>query len=198
MDQTQQQVEKLLEEAGALKTGHFVLSSGLHSERYCQCATLFEQPALAEKVAKLMADKLKGLNIQTVLAPALGGVLWGYELARQLGARSLFAERKPGENFQLRRGFSLSPGERVLMAEDVVTTGKSVMEVAPLVEQANAEIVGFASIADRSKGQFSPGAPYHYLAQLNFEVFQPEVCPLCAKGLSVEKPGSRASTNESM
>ncbi len=182
----------LLEECEAIKHGHFLLSSGLHSDRYCQCATLFEQPDNAARVAQLMARRLpRDLHVHTVLTPAIGGILWGYELARALGCRSIFAERKPGEPFTLRRGFHLEKGERVLLAEDVITTGKSVMELVPLVEAAGAQLLGFAAIADRSKGAFQPGPPVHALAKLNFVVHGPEECPLCQKGLQLEKPGSR-------
>jgi orotate phosphoribosyltransferase len=184
-------VEQYLEETGALKRGHFLLSSGLHSDRYCQCAALFEQPAMAGKVAALMAEKLRGIEVDTVLAPALGGILWGYELARALGARSLFAERKPGEPFALRRGFHLRRGERVLLAEDVVTTGKSVLEVVPLVTAAEAELVGFCAIADRSKGEFKPGKPFHTLISLNFETWSEGNLPSWLAEIPVEKPGSR-------
>ncbi len=189
----EQEVLRVLEQSGALRTGHFLLSSGLHSERYCQCATLFEFPDLGGRVAGLMASQL-GANaaVDTVLAPALGGVIWGYELARALGARSLFAEREAGQPFTLRRGFALREGERVLLAEDVITTGKSVQEVAPLVERAGATVVGYAAVVDRSQGRFQPGVPVHALARLNFEVYEPAACPLCREGRPVEKPGSRA------
>jgi len=193
----QERVEALLLETGALKRGHFLLSSGLHSDRYCQCAALFEQPAMAEEVANLMEEILpEDLRVDTVLSPAIGGILWGYELARALGARSLFAERKPGELFQLRRGFQLKRGERVLLAEDVVTTGRSVLEVVPLIEAAGAELVGFASIADRSGGKFKPAHPFFSLIKLDFQTWTPEECPLCAAGHPVEKPGSRVEKGE--
>jgi len=188
-------VERLLTESGALKTGHFLLSSGLHSGNYCQCAALFEQPAMAAEMADLMAGALAVAPVKpaVVLAPALGGILWGYELARALGVRSLFAERPTGEGFVLRRGFLLEPGERVLLAEDVVTTGKSVLELVPLVEAAGAVPVGIAAVADRSRGKFRAehALPLFALAALDFEVFQPGDCPLCRTGSSAEKPGSR-------
>ncbi len=182
----------LLKECGALKQGHFLLSSGLHSDRYCQCAALFEQPDSAGRVAELMTECLpRDLHPHTILTPAIGGILWGYELARALGCRSLFAERKPGEPFSLRRGFHLDKGERVLLAEDVITTGKSVMELVPLVEAAGAHLLGFAAIADRSRGEFQPSQPVHSLVKLNFNVHKPEECPLCREGQPLEKPGSR-------
>lgn len=196
---TDQSVQRMLEEAGALKRGHFALSSGLHSDRYCQCATLFERPDLAERVARVMLDKLPpDFGVDVVLAPALGGILWGYELARALASRggsirSFFAERNAEGQFSLRRGFELARGQRVLLAEDVVTTGGSVMELAPLVEQAGARIAGFAVIADRSRGKFQPpgGAQLFALTTLEFETFDPGQCPMCRAGKPVEKPGSR-------
>lgn len=201
MSSTSDQTQQLLEEAGALKRGHFVLSSGLHSDRYCQCAALFERPEIAHRVARLMAEQIPGsTEIDTVLAPALGGVLWGYELARALAGarggsvRTLFAERGSDGAFALRRGFALDEGERVLLAEDVVTTGGSVMELTPLVERAGAKIVGFAAIADRSRGAFRPPAPFFALTQLNFETWAPNALPAHLKGVPIDKPGSRPLT----
>jgi orotate phosphoribosyltransferase len=190
------EVEKLLERMGALQTGHFVLSSGLHSDRYCQCARLFEDPAAATMVARLMKESMpRNVRVQTVLGPAMGGVIWAYELARELGARALFCERPKGkaEGFELRRGFSLEPGERVLLAEDVITTGKSVLEAVPLVEEAGAELVGFASVVDRSRGTFEPGlgVPVWALCQLEFRTWPADECPMDAAGMPIDKPGSR-------
>jgi len=185
----------LLERTGALLSGHFLLSSGLHSDRYCQCAKLFEDPGAGAQTAELMRAKLPaGFAVDTVLAPALGGILWGYDLARALGARSLFAERPTGGAFALRRGFELRAGERVLLAEDVITTGKSILELVPLVEGAGALVAGFCAVADRSKGAFAAkaGAPFFSLVELSFETWPPEGCPLCAKGSAAVKPGSRA------
>ncbi len=192
------EVEKLLERTGALLNGHFKLSSGLHSDRYCQCAKLFEDPAAGAMVAKLMRDSLpRKLRVDVVLAPALGGVVWGYELARALVVRSIFAERKDGE-FALRRGFQLEPGDRVLLAEDVITTGKSVKELLPLVEQAGAEVVGYATVVDRSKGAFDAGTNAQGqpigawgLCELHFNTWTEEECPLVKAGIPVDKPGSR-------
>ena len=190
---TQARTEELLAQTGALKTGHFLLSSGLHSDRYCQCAALFEQPRVAEELTHLMGSVLpKDLGVQTVLTPAIGGILWGYELAKLLGAKSLFAEREPGGPFMLRRGFFLEKGERVLLAEDVVTTGKSVQELLPLIEAAGAVVVGYAAIADRSAGKFQPAQPFWALARLDFKTYKAEDCPMCAAGGKAVKPGSRA------
>lgn len=201
-------VEAMLRETGALQQGHFLLSSGLHSDRYCQCAKLLEHPEKAERCARMMRGLLGDTRVDVVLAPALGGVVWGYELARALGTpaeaggaegtgrggvRSIFAERDESRNFALRRGFALHPGERVLIAEDVVTTGKSVLELSPLVEGAGATIVGYASIVDRSGGRFvgGAGAPFRALTALNFRTFDAQICPMCAQGTPAVKPGSR-------
>lgn len=189
-----EETRALLEEAGALKRGHFILSSGLHSDRYCQCATLFERPEIASKVAALLKRSLPaGCRVDVVLSPALGGVLWGYELARVLGCRNIFAERQPGAAFELKRGFEIRAGERVLLAEDVVTTGGSVSELVPLVKSAGAELVGFAVIADRSRGGFKPadGVPLFALTQLDFETFKPEALPERLRTIPAVKPGSR-------
>lgn len=204
-------VEAMLRETHALLQGHFLLSSGLHSDRYCQCAKLLEHPDKAERCARMMRDLVGALRVDVVLAPALGGVVWGYELARALGdggrgggVRSIFAERDASRSFSLRRGFALRPGERVLIAEDVVTTGKSVLELTPLVEAGGATIVGYASIVDRSGGKFrggdaggagggggAGGVPYWSLIGLEFETFDPGACPMCAAGTPAVKPGSR-------
>lgn len=186
------EIERILFEAGAIKKGHFLLSSGKRSDHYCQCATLFEQPHYGTKMAQLMAEKLaSNVEVDVVMAPAIGGILWGYELARALGVRSIFAERPDGVTFGLRRGFELKKGERVLLAEDVVTTGKSVLETVPLVEQAGAEVVGFCAIADRSKGSFQPIAPFHSLISLDFQTWTEEEDPLAKQGSVPVKPGSR-------
>ncbi len=186
------ETERLLKRQNALLVGHFLLSSGLHSDRYCQCAKLFENADVAEQVAEMMARVLpRDLNAEVVLSPAIGGMLWGYELSKSLRLPNIFAERKDGGDFVLRRGFELRAGQKVLIAEDVVTTGKSVLEVADLVKAHEAEVVGYASIVDRSKGSFNPSVPYYFLTRLEFEVYEPADCPFCAKGSEAVKPGSR-------
>lgn len=192
---------ELLEQTGALRSGHFVLSSGLHSDRYCQCAALFERPEFSAEVAGLMRARLGEVGvdasaIDVVLSPALGGILWGYELARALGVRTMFAERKAGERFALRRGFAITSGERVLLAEDVVTTGGSVMELVPVVESAGGEVAAIASVVDRSRGAFDPGVPFAALAALAFETYGSDGVPAALAAIPVEKPGSRAQAKE--
>jgi orotate phosphoribosyltransferase len=175
----------------ALCYGHFVLSSGLHSDQYCQCARLFENPADAGQIAAKAAAHWNNDQIDVVVAPALGGILWGYELARALGVRTIFAERDANQKFALRRGFDLEPGTRVLLAEDVVTTGGSVMELVPLMEEAGAEVCGIASIVDRSGGKFQPEYKFNALVELDAKTWTPEECPLCRAGSIAVKPGSR-------
>ena len=192
-ERVSREIEAALRECGALKSGHFLLSSGLHSDSYCQCAALFEQPARASRLAEIMRAHIgDALVVDTILAPALGGVLWGYQLASAMGVRSLFAEREKGGAFELRRGFELRPGERVLLAEDVITTGKSVSELAPIVENVGAEVVGYAAVADRSKGAFAPGPPVFALIELDFATYEEKDVPDWLARIPVEKPGSRA------
>lgn len=185
-------IEALLEESGALKKGHFLLSSGLRSDRYCQCAKLFENPAYGSRVAQMMAEAVGAkVDANVVLSPAVGAIIWGYELARALGVKSVFAERPDGKNFELRRGFGLEEGDKVILAEDVITTGKSIMEMVPIVEAAGAEVVAFCSVADRSKGEFQPPQPFYSLIALEFQTWTAEDDPLAMQGSTPVKPGSR-------
>ncbi len=180
----------LMERVGAYERGHFLLSSGLHSPEYFQCARLLEQPSVAELVSKALTEVVRQWKPDGVLAPAVGGIIIGYELARQLGVRNLFAER-PSGCFELRRGFGLRAGERVVLAENVVTTGGSVLEVARLAVEHGAQIVGFATIVDRSGGTFQPDAPVASWLRIAATTWKPEHCPLCKEGLPLVKPGSR-------
>ncbi len=181
---------ELLEQAQALLRGHFLLSSGLHSPEYFQCARLLEWPQVAEKIARAIAQAVRPWEPQVVLTPAVGGIIIGYELARQLGVRNIFAERPSGV-FELRRGFELTPGERVLLAENVITTGGSVLEVARLAEQHGASVVGFATIVDRSGGTFAPPAPVAAYLRTSAITYAPDACPLCQQNIEIVKPGSR-------
>ena len=184
---------------GALLEGHFRLTSGLHSPGYLQCALVLQHPPEAEACGRAIADRVRGLGATVVLSPALGGIVIGQEVARALGVRALFAERQDGA-LTLRRGFSLEPADRVLVVEDVVTTGGSTRETIAVARAAGATVVGAASIIDRSGPSTSLGAgtqqgldvPYHALAVVSLPTYQPESCPLCAAGQPVIKPGSRA------
>lgn len=177
-------------QSGALLEGHFRLTSGLHSPGYMQCALVLQHPAQAEACGAEIAERVRGLGVQVVLSPALGGIVIGQEVARALGVRAIFAERQDG-TLMLRRGFSLAPGERVLVVEDVVTTGKSTRETIDVAREAGAQVVGAASIIDRSGGDQNLDVPYHALATVSLPTYQPDVCPLCAAGQPVVKPGSR-------
>jgi orotate phosphoribosyltransferase len=178
-------------QSGALLDGHFRLTSGLHSPGYLQCALVLQHPAHAEACGTEIAHRVRNLGAQVVLSPALGGIVIGQEVGRALGIRAIFAERQDGK-LMLRRGFALTPGERVLVVEDVVTTGGSTRETIEVARAAAAQVVGAASIIDRSGGQQSLDVPYHALATLAVPTYEPEVCPLCAAGQPVVKPGSRA------
>jgi orotate phosphoribosyltransferase len=177
-------------QSGALLEGHFRLTSGLHSPGYLQCALVLQDPAQASACGAEIAERVRSLGAQVVLSPALGGIVIGQEVGRALGIRAIFAERQDG-TLMLRRGFSLAPAEKVLVVEDVVTTGRSTRETIEVARAVGAQVVGAASIIDRSGGQQSLDVPYHALAALSVPTYQPESCPLCAAGQPVVKPGSR-------
>ncbi len=176
--------------AGALLEGHFRLTSGLHSPGYLQCALVLQHPAEAEAYGAAIADCVRSLSADVVLSPALGGIVIGQEVARALGVRAIFAERQDGK-LTLRRGFSLSPGEKVLVVEDVVTTGGSTQETIDVARAAGARVVGAAAIIDRSGGQQRIDVPFHALATVALPTHEEGKCPLCAEGRPVTKPGSR-------
>ncbi|MCK9525290.1 MAG: orotate phosphoribosyltransferase [Limnochordia bacterium] len=177
------------EKLGVLQTGHFKLTSGLHSEQYMQCAKLFEHPREAAKVVEALLAKLPN-GVETVIAPAIGGITVGYELARLLGCRFIFAERQDG-TMTFRRGFAVRTGERVLAVEDVVTTGGSVREVVDLARDFGAEVLGVAAVVDRSQGKADFGVPFYPLVRADIRVYDPEQCPLCGAGVALQTPGSR-------
>jgi len=177
--------------AGALLEGHFLLSSGRHSPVYLQCALVLQDPRTAEDLCTRLARTFANAQIDTVLAPAIGGIVVAHEVARALGCRALFAERQD-DRMTLRRGFALRPGERVLLVEDVVTTGGSLREIQDLAGRAEAEVVAVAALVDRTCGQ-DPGfgMPLTALVTVDAPNYLPEDCPECRKGLPVVKPGSR-------
>ena len=187
---TSEQVLDIYRKTGALLTGHFLLSSGLHSELYLQSALVLQQPAIATTLCAALAENFKDSKIDVVIAPALGGVFVSHETARALGVRAIFAERADGE-LTLRRGFTITPGERVLVVEDVITTGKSTKETIRVVKQAGGNVIAAASLVDRSNGKADIGVPYRSLVTLNVPTFTTEACPLCKAGGKPIKPGSR-------
>ena len=187
---SEKEVLGLFEKTGALLKGHFKLSSGLHSEKYLQCALILQYPDMAERLSKAIADNFSTQKIDVVIGPALGGVTLAYEVARAIGSRGLFTERQDTK-MVLRRGFSISKGEKVLVVEDVVTTGGSTKEVIDLVKSFGADVVGVGSIIDRSSLKIDFGAPFKPLAKVNVETFEEAKCPFCKKQVPITKPGSR-------
>ena len=215
-------IQKILEDTGALKKGHFKLSSGLHSQFYLQCALVLQHPEYAETLGQELAEKvrykIKGRKVNAVISPALGGVIIGHEVARALKVKAIFAERVEGK-FTLRRGFDIMPGEKMLVVEDVVTTGGSSKEIGELVESRGGQVVAYAAICDRSGEAIDFGQallkqkakemgidykispkrisenrlkkPFASLWKFNFKNYQPEECPLCQKKIPIYAPGSR-------
>jgi orotate phosphoribosyltransferase len=184
------QVLDIYKKTGALLTGHFLLSSGLHSDCYLQSALVLQQPDIATKLCAALADYFKTMKIDVVIAPALGGVFVSHETARALGVRALFAERVNGE-LMLRRGFAIKDGERVLVVEDVITTGRSTKETIEVAKQAGGVVVAAGSLVDRSNGKADLGVPYKSLVTLDVPSYPADSCPLCKSGSIPIKPGSR-------
>jgi len=180
----------ILESANAILTGHFKLTSGLHSDRYIQCAQVFQYPEKVERLCKLLVQKLPTLNVQTVIGPAVGGIIFAYELSRTLGARNIYAERAD-EKMTFRRNFVINPGESVIVVEDVVTTGGSAKEVAELAKANGANVVSICSLVDRSGGKVKFDSPFVPLLRLDVVAYQPDECPLCKAGQPITQPGSR-------
>src|SRR5215468_9628989 len=191
---TREDVLKIFEENEALLKGHFLLTSGLHSDCYLQSALTLQHPAVAEKLCSELAAKVKADpnigRIDLVIAPALGGVIVAHEVARALGVRALFTERQE-KTMTLRRGFQIRPGERCLVVEDVVTTGGSTREVMEVVAQNGGLTAGAGSLIDRSGGAVDLGVPRHALAVLEVPTYKPDECPMCREGSTAIKPGSR-------
>ncbi len=187
---TETDVLRLFRESGALLEGHFRLSSGLHSPGYLQCALVLQHPARAEALGASIAAATRALGATVVLSPAMGGIVIGQEVGRALGVRAIFAERSDG-TLSLRRGFSLSAADRVLIVEDVLTTGKSTRETIDVAVAAGATVVGAASIIDRSAGHHALDVPFAGLCPMALPTYAHEACPLCTAGQPVTKPGSR-------
>lgn len=187
---TRDQVLDLFRRSGALLEGHFRLTSGLHSPGYLQCALVLSQPDSAEALGRALADRVRHVRPTAVLSPAIGGIVIGQEVGRALGIRALFAERQDGQ-LTLRRGFTLSERDRVLVVEDVLTTGGSTRETMEVAKAAGAQVVGAASIVNRSGGAVKFDVPLESLLDYSLPTYEPDKCPLCAQGLPVVKPGSR-------
>jgi len=202
---TNRELEELYKKYGALLEGHFLLSSGKHSKYYLQSAKILEHPEIGEKLGKELAKRIKnaGIEVDLVCSPALGGILAGYELARGLGVRFIFTERKDGE-MTLRRGFEVKPGERVVICEDIITTGGSALEASREIEKRGGKVVAFSAIANRGlcprvggdisrspQCKLPENIPFFALGDFQFEVYDPTECPLCKEGSTPIKPGSR-------
>lgn len=187
---TKKNMNEILEKTGVLQSGHFLLTSGKHSNKYMQCAKIFQHPDISAEVAKDLAEKYESYDIDIVIGPAVGGIILAYEVARQLEVRALFAERENGA-MSLRRGFEIKPGSRVLVVEDVITTGGSVKEVIEVVRSVGGEVVGVASVVDRSGGKALFDVPFKSAIKIDIETFDPCDCPMCKEGSEAVKPGSR-------
>lgn len=181
---------ELLKETEAFLEGHFLLSSGRHSGGYVQCAKILRFPNKAAEILKPVVESLEKLNIDKIVGPAMGGVIVSYELGRQLDKESLFTERKDGV-MQLRRGFEINPGESVIIAEDVVTTGKSTLETKELLEKLGAKVLGVACIVDRRDEGIQLDIPVYSTVQIDIKTYEPNNCPICSTGDELIKPGSR-------
>lgn len=182
-------IVEILKDSDALLEGHFLLSSGKHSNRYIQCAKVLRFPDRAEKVLASVVDQIKALDIDIVVGPAMGGVVVSYELGRQLGKEAIFTERK-NNIMELRRGFEIKKGAKLIIAEDVVTTGKSTIETKKVLEELGGEVIGVACIADRTSEDI--GMPIYSAIKLDIQVYDADECPLCKEGkIEVIKPGSR-------
>lgn len=188
---TKEDVLQVFEETGGILHGHFLLTSGRHSDTYMQCAKLFVSPAHSEKLCAELAKKIKDIDVDLVISPAVGGILMGYEMARQLGVKNVFAERVEGK-MELRRGFEIPSGAKVIVVEDVVTTGGSVKEVVQLVRDLGGVVEAVASVVDRSNGNVDFGVRYEALLSVDVKSWEAEECPLCKTAdIPLVKPGSR-------
>lgn len=185
-----EQALEVLKRTGVMQEGHFRLTSGRHSDRYMQCARLFEYPWDSAEICAEIAATFKDDRVELVAGPAIGGIIIAYEIARALNVRNIFAEREEGK-MTLRRGFHVEPGTRVLVVEDVVTTGGSAREVVELMKAAGAEVVGVGSVVDRSNGTVDFGVPFHALVSMDVQSWEADNCPLCREGQPIIKPGSR-------
>ena len=187
-------VKELLIKAQGLLKGHFCLTSGLHSDTYFQCAKLYQYPDIVETLAKELAKKLENIEFDTVVAPAIGAVIFGYEVAKQSKKRNLFVERKDGK-MELRRGYQLKKGERVVIVEDVITTARTIFETKEAIKEFECEVKGVACIVDRTQGKLDDQFKIYSLLQSSPVTYEPDNCPLCKQGIELVKPGSRPKQN---
>lgn len=189
---TQERILEILKEAGVLLEGHFLLTSGRHSNKYLQCAKVFRNTKYSEELCSALAEQFRNDGVEVVIGPAMGAVQMAYEVSRGLHCENFFAERDKDGKMCLRRGFEVQPGQKVLLVEDVVTTGGSVREVLELVKAAGGDVVGIGSIVDRTGGKIDFGVPFKAVISMEVESYEPSECPLCQEGkIPVIKPGSR-------
>ncbi len=187
-----EEIMQIFSQTGALLEGHFILTSGRHSNQYMQCARVLQYPDHTETLARIIAGHYRDEQVDVVIAPAVGGILVAYEVARQLGVKAIFCERQEGR-MMLRRGFTIEPGQRVLVVEDVITTGGSVQEVIDVVREWQGDVIGVGVLVDRSGGKVDFGIRTEAVLTLDIESFPAEECPLCREGkLPAVKPGSRS------
>ncbi|MCG8501519.1 MAG: orotate phosphoribosyltransferase [Firmicutes bacterium] len=187
---TEERVLEILKEAGVLLEGHFQLTSGRHSNKYLQCAKIFQYTKYSEELCKALAEKFENDQVDIVIGPAIGAIQMAYEVSRWLGVKNIFAERENGA-MALRRNFTIEKGQKVLVVEDVVTTGGSVKEVINIVEESGGEVVGVGVVVDRTGGKIDFGTKLESVISMEVESFEPDHCPLCEQGVPVVKPGSR-------
>ena len=187
-------VKELLIKAQGLLKGHFCLTSGLHSDTYFQCAKLYQYPDIVETLAKELAKKLENIEFDTIVAPAIGAVIFGYEVAKQSKKRNLFVERKDGK-MELRRGYQLKKGEKVVIVEDVITTARTIFETKEAIKEFECEVKGVACIVDRTQGKLDDQFKIYSLLQSSPVTYEPDNCPLCKQGIELVKPGSRPKQN---
>lgn len=187
---TKEKIIEIFKETGVMLEGHFLLTSGRHSDKYMQCAKLFQYPDISEMFCKELASKFKGIKIDLVAGPAIGGIIIAYETARHLNVKNIFAERENGL-MTFRRGFEVPAGANVLVVEDVVTTGGSVKEVMQLIKDAGANVRGVGCIVDRSNGKVEFGCAFNAVLSMEVVSYEPDECPICKTGMPPVKPGSR-------
>lgn len=185
------QIEAAFKKCGAFLQGHFLLTSGLHSPGYLQCALVCQDPAVCAQLCEELAKPFRGARVDAVVGPAMGGIVLAYELARALGARGIYTERGEDGKMTLRRGFALNRGERIIVAEDVMTTGGSAAELIEIADAAGAEVAGVVALVDRGGAKRFEGRRVAFALQVELPAYKAEECPLCKKGIALVKPGSR-------